>query len=914
MSTQERAVSTGPTWALAIAFGLLAALLDLDLAGILISIVLGALTGQIVHWRQRTRLIEEQLREVVRRLEALQARAPRPQQEDKLETAPAAQPDLAQPERIEKPSRPEPSAGDASSAGSPAWQPGKPWTPPPLPESAWEPDVFDRAKERMIAWLKRGNPLARLGIVILFLGAAFLAKYAVDHSLFPIELRFIALAAGALVLLGVGWRLRERRPGYAQLLQGGGLAGLYLTIFAATRVAYLLPFGLAFGLLVLVALASAVIAVAQSSLALAVIGTTGGFVAPILVSTGSGDHIALFSYYALLNLGVFAVAWFKTWRVLNAIGFFFTFSVTALWRISGYELADRLSADLFLILFFLLYVAVSILNSVRQPSNQRGYLSGTLVFGLPVVAFTLHASLVSRIEYALAWSALALGTFYLALGWVLHRTRRESFRPLVEAFAALGVIFASLAIPLTFDTRTTAAMWAVEGAGFVWIGVRQNRKLVRAFGALLQVGAAIGYLLGLHASSGNLPVLNSACLGALMLGVSGVLTAYWLFGNEPRRAQYEAGASSVFMLWGLAWWFFAGLSEFDRFLAQAELGASLVYTSATTVALAVAGRAYAWPLARTLALWLPIVALPVASLVAVELRHPLAQWGAWGWLSLFAAHYWVLRRSEAESSRVPEFLHGAAYVGLAFVLAWEASWQVGQLTAGVWSSLPWGLVPASLMAWVGRKQLAPSWPIAQHSETYRMLGAAPLALAVAAWILIVNLTSAGDPVWLPYLPLVNPLDVSVALCIAATAFWWSALEDSQRQTLWPFDARVLLAISAGLVFVWLNAALIRSLHHNWGAPISLYGLATSTLVQASLSIFWGVLGFIAMTVSARQRWRYVWIVGAALMVVVVVKLFLVDLSSIGTIARITSFLTVGALLLVTGYLAPLPPKKERAHE
>jgi uncharacterized membrane protein len=63
-----------------------------------------------------------------------------------------------------------------------------------------------------------------------------------------------------------------------------------------------------------------------------------------------------------------------------------------------------------------------------------------------------------------------------------------------------------------------------------------------------------------------------------------------------------------------------------------------------------------------------------------------------------------------------------------------------------------------------------------------------------------------------------------------------------------------------------------------------------------------------MTIAARQKWRPVWLVGAALMIVVVAKLFIVDLSSIGTIARIASFLTVGVLLLVTGYLAPLPPR------
>ena len=218
-----------------------------------------------------------------------------------------------------------------------------------------------------MAWLKRGNPLARIGIVILFFGAAFLAKYAADNSMFPIELRFIALAIGAFAMLIVGWRLRERRAVYAQLLQGGGIAGLYLTVFAATKLYHLLPFTLAFVLLAIIALAAAVLAVAQNALALAVIGTAGGFLAPILVSAGSGNYVALFTYYALLNLGIFAVAWFKTWRVLNVLGFVFTFSITGLWRATSYQDADLVTADAFLILFFLMYVAVSVLNCAERP-------------------------------------------------------------------------------------------------------------------------------------------------------------------------------------------------------------------------------------------------------------------------------------------------------------------------------------------------------------------------------------------------------------------------------------------------------------------------------------------------------------------------------------------------------------------
>lgn len=763
-----------------------------------------------------------------------------------------------------------------------------------------------------MTWLKGGNPLARVGIVILFFGATFLAKYAAENSLFPIELRFMAIAIGAFALLIVGWRLRDKRSVYAQLLQGGGIAGLYLTVFAATKLYELLPVGLAFGLMVVIALAAAILAVGQNSLSLAVIGTAGGFLAPIMVSTGSGNHVALFSYYAVLNLGVFAVAWFRTWRVLNVLGFVFTFTITGLWRASGYEEADLFSADAFLILFFLMYVGVSILNCVRQPPDLKGYVSGSLVFGLPVVAFGLHASMVSRIEYAMAWSALALGVFYLLLGWVLYRTRRESFRLLVEAFAALGVIFGSLAIPLAFDTRTTAAMWAVEGAGLLWLGVRQQRKLARAFGALLQIAAGVGYLIGLRVWQDDLPVLNSAYLGTLMLSISGVCSGYWLYSNREQQARYESGAEVVFTLWAVGWWFLGGLNEIQRFLDANSYGPALSFTAFTVGLLAWLSLNRKWRLPFLIAIYLPAIVTLFALAGAIDLGHPFAEWGAVGWLSLFIAHFAMLRLGESREIKGIEWFHAGACWAFTLIVAWEASWQIADRTTGVWAQLPWGVVPALVMAWMGRQQLRPQWPLAAHDRAYRLYGVVPLVIAMAAWICLINVSSTGDSTWLPYYPLLNPLDISVALCFASLALWWSSLSETQRTASWQFDWRVLIAIVAAMVFLWLNAALIRSLHHNFGAPITIYGMSHSTLVQASVSIFWGVLGFAAMTLAARQHWRYVWIVGAALMIVVVAKLFLIDLSNVGTIARITSFLTVGALLLVTGYLAPLPPKN--AHE
>ncbi len=904
MQTEKRPSSQGATWGLAILFGIVGASIQQNVGGFFIGAAIGGLIAQVLHLRSRSDALDKQLHELKQRLASFKAAAPE-------ELAPPAPVVTAAPSAAPTPTpapAPKPAVAAAATVASRLEQP----LPARAPSTPREPSGVDRAIAGFIAWLKRGNPLARIGIVILFFGAAFLAKYAADNSMFPIELRFISLALGAFALLIVGWRLRERRAVYAQLLQGGGIAGLYLTVFAATRLYQLLPPALAFGLLAVIAVAAAVLAVAQNALPLAVIGTAGGFLAPILVSTGSGNYVALFTYYALLNLGVFAVAWFKTWRVLNVLGFLFTFSITGLWRANSYQPDDLVTADAFLILFFLMYVAVSILNCVRQPPNLKGYVSGSLVFGLPVVAFTLHATMISRIEYGLAWSAFALGAFYLLLGWTLFITRRETFRLLVEAFAALGVIFASLAIPLAFDTRTTAAMWAVEGAGLLWLGVRQERRLPRLFGMLLQAGAGVGYLIGYDELRSTRPILNSAYMGATMLAVSGVFSGYWLFRNEPRRAQYEAGLAVGLTFWGVIWWFVGGTNEIHRYFAASALGSLLVYASITAAILTWLGISRQWPLPRWIALFLPSVVGAYAFAHAEQLGHPFAQWGALGWATIFVTHFALLRIAESQRHTALEWLHGGACWALALLFAWELNWQVAERTTGVWASLAWGFAPALLLAWLGRRQLRPQWPIAQHHIGYRMIGAAPIAVALCIWIVMINLGSTGDPAWLPYLPLLNPLDVCVALALAALVMWWSALEPAQRASLWQFDVRALIAIAAGIVFLWLNAALIRTLHHNWGAPITAYGITHSQFVQSALSIFWGVLGFAAMTVAAKQRWRYVWMVGMGLMVVVVVKLFAVDLSSIGTVARIASFITVGLLLVITGYFAPLPPKREAA--
>src|SRR5205814_3250632 len=139
----------------------------------------------------------------------------------------------------------------------------------------------------------------------------------------------------------------------------------------------------------------------------------------------------------------------------------------------------------------------------------------------------LQTQLTRNIEYGAAWSAVVLSLVYLLLATWLFRRKRDSLRLLVESFLALGVIFATLAVPLAVDGRWTSATWALEGAAIVWTGVRQGRIAARIFGLLLQIAAGIAFAIGSldwlgHTASAALPILNSEFIGAALIALAGL--------------------------------------------------------------------------------------------------------------------------------------------------------------------------------------------------------------------------------------------------------------------------------------------------------------------------------------------------------------------------------------------------------
>ena len=760
-----------------------------------------------------------------------------------------------------------------------------------------------------------GNIVVKVAMVILFFGLSFLIKYAADNNLLPIEFRLLGVAAFGFLLLFIGWRLRASNTLYALVLQGGAVGILYLTLYSAGRLD-VIPMSMAFVLLFLVVIASCVLAVIQDAKALALFATAGGFMAPILTSTGEGSHVSLFSYYVVLNIGIFIIAWFKSWRSLNWLGFMFTFIIASLWAMKFYQPEFFTTTQPFLIIFFLFYVAISVLFAFKQPPNLKGLVDGTLVFGAPLVGFALQSQLVDDFEYGHALSAVVLGVFYFVLQWFLDPKKYPGMQALKEAFLALAVIFFTLSIPFIVDGHWTAAAWALEGAGILWIALRQDQYLARIFGLLLQLGAAIIFLARNEDLHAHLPLLNSLYIGSVMIALAGWFSAYQYFKYKPTRSVYEIQISHALFYWGSLWWFGSHFHEIEQHLTYGhqELNAMVLVLALSTLFIISVAQYLRWPFPeRNAVAYLPVFAwFILAAFISQGHKHPFAHFGFIVWpLGFFVNYLLLYRNREKWSLRLLNIYHAISV----FITIFFVTWIVVDSLIDVlplldnWQYLLWGLLPALLVFTLLSQRNETHWPLAYHRDSYLGTGLVAVFVVLGLWV-YARCFQLGDPAPLPYLPVLNPQDLVQLLILGLLFFWIHLWREGAIPKPVLFNPEIAYGAFGLLLFIWINSVVAHAVHFYAGVNFDLSTMLQADEFQLAIAIVWTLTAFAVMLIATRGQYRKLWYAGVSLLILVVLKLFVIDLADSGTITRIVSFLSVGVLMLIIGYFSPIPPKRQ----
>ena len=803
-------------------------------------------------------------------------------------------------------------------ASAAARQAPRPQRPPP-------PDIFANAFARVRGWFTEGNVPVKIGMLVLFFGVASLLKYASDQGWVrvPIELRLAAVAAAAIAGLVFAWRQRETRRSFSLSVQGGAICVLMLVTFAAYKLYGVIPAGAAFGITIALVAGIGVLAVLQNALALAMFGILAGFLAPIWLSTGSGNHVALFGYYAVLNLGIFGIAWNRPWRLLNLLGFVFTFGIGTVWGVLDYQPAKFASTEPFLLLFFALYLLIPIFYAHRRSAdghdegNAHALVDGTLVFGTPLVAFALQAGLLQGERMPLALSALGAAAIYALLAAALRR--REQFASLVDTYAVLAVGFSTLSVPLALSARATASVFALEGAALVWLGLRQDRRLPQISGLLLQLAAAAAYVAGIggmgsgFSQSGildtvaNTPIANPAFMGALLIALAGFATA-WTYRNE-----HDGGLVGLLTLWAFGWWSFAGAQEIVDHIAYPDRVDALFAFVAFTgwMAAELRRREDRMTAAGGIAAAALALGIPAALLLPLVHDHPFAGFGAAAWLAYAVLGWRSLICLRDTGAGVRFVAHGGWLWSWVVAIGVTTAYFAGEAEMG--DGWVWGSFVLPVLVFAALLQLRPALlapPLAEAGghdgfNDYRR------ALLASAWVVLgigwgASLFFSGDSKPLPWMSLLNPLELLqvATLALLAQRVW------AGRGTM---GSQTGVAVFALAAFAWVTFATLRATHH-WGGTDWSPSMLDDSVVQTALTVVWSVLGVLGWIFGSKRGDRLLWGAGAVLMGVVLLKLLLIDRGHLGNLFGIVSFIAYGLLCTAVGYFAPAPPRRAASTE
>ena len=547
----------------------------------------------------------------------------------------------------------------------------------------------------------------------------------------------------------------------------------------------------------------------------------------------------------------------------------------------------------------------------------------------------------------------------------------NSFELLIEASLALGCGFLALVIPLALSAKWISIGWAVQGAALVWLGARTQRRWTVYFGLALQ-GFSIVLLVGFDtlmrhwyglldqlsiphqmsivAASSTLPLtVLTACvlLSAFILrhGRVNIAAAKPQAIAQPRtqpatvktthkRVQQIAdNASNSFVATALV------VVGFVLYLS-AILSADPFWNNGgktTTIKLAVAMAVF---------------------LIVGQLIHQRFVWRSMRKVSRlilpFAMLSWVLvclTHIKVETVVDLNDYHIKAFSGLGrYLLAMLGCLAIAKLLGG-WllsrwhrdrldtrfDALVWFLTLIAMLTWMLQQVPFNYW---QHAQELRaIITILPTVLAVLglmSLLLLPKLQAFGDRLlgWLAvdtllkhsayilvpmtfiwslsanfsldgqllgvYLPLLNPLDLTLISILLYQSYVALKVDSNYR---------TIVSVACGLgAFVTVSSMLVRGFASVWGTPTWEHGAWSVSMVQTGLTILWTVIAMVLMFLANKKAIRLVWFAGIALLTIVVAKLLLIDMSNTSAVLRVVSFIGAGLLMLVIGYLAPLPPK------
>ena len=430
-------------------------------------------------------------------------------------------------------------------------QPVKPSTPPEMIAAFSAPsprvEVPKKEKSSLERWIGE-NLISKIGILVTIIGVIIGTRYAIDHDLISPLARIILGYMLGTGILFAAYKLKEKYHAFSAVLLSGSMVINYFITFAAYAFYGILPREITFGLMFIFTAFTVLSAVKYNEQLIAILGLTGAYAIPFMLSNNSGQAAYLFTYMTIVNSGIVFLSFRKNWKPLFYSSFGITWVIYGSWFIAKNGSEHFNTAFLFATIFFLLFYIVFLANKVVKVEKFNAgdivllILNSLIYFGAGYALLSTDKDL----EKLSGLFAIGNAVIHTIACYYIYRRNLGDKRPLYLV-AAMVITFLTIAVPVQLHGRWITMTWGIEAFILYFIGKSKNTPLFKTFAMPLIVLAVLSLsddwagrirLLS-NDSLAEIPFLNLTFCTGLLLSVSFFLIAKW----QRSISGYDSGKS-----------------------------------------------------------------------------------------------------------------------------------------------------------------------------------------------------------------------------------------------------------------------------------------------------------------------------------------------------------------------------------
>lgn len=333
------------------------------------------------------------------------------------------------------------------------------------------------------------NLINKIGIIILVIGIAVGAKYAIDRELISPILRIILGYMSGIALVGIALRLKLKYHAFSAVLLSGGMAVLYFITYAAFDLYGLLPRSLTFILLLLFTIFTVLAAIHYRQQIIAHLGLVGAYAVPFLLSNNSGNVVILFTYMTIINAGILIIAYWKYWRSLFVSSMLITWLIFIVWIFTDYRMDVHFQlAMIFATIFFLQFYGINMLYKLKY-NVQLYWYDALLILLNNIIYYSFAYGLISMWQHGEQWLGLftvGVACINFVIAFIIYQ-RKQYEGSIFYLIAAIVLAFLTIAIPVQLDGSWVTILWASLALCMLWIAKQQHIRFYQwlSYGLLL---------------------------------------------------------------------------------------------------------------------------------------------------------------------------------------------------------------------------------------------------------------------------------------------------------------------------------------------------------------------------------------------------------------------------------------------